>query len=117
MILSRSAADGLSLPVIDAAEFDDVGITLLDQLFRCLLAAVAAAAVYQDQLLLVRQLRDVLVTDGLVGNIDSAGDMLLAVFLRSPDIQNEITDAVWLFRDNITFSSLVMERLFCHDAT
>ena len=74
MILSRFAADGLARPVMDPAELDDVGITLLDQLFRSLLAAVDAAAVYQDQLLLVRQFRNGFGADGLVGKIDGAGD-------------------------------------------
>lgn len=89
MILSRSAADGLARPVIDPAELDDVGITLLDQLFRCLLATVAAAAVYQNQLLLVRQFRNVLGADGFVRDIDGAGDMLLSIFLSSPNIQDD----------------------------
>ena len=89
MILSRSAADGLSRPVIDAAELDDVGITQLYQLFGRLLATVAAAAVYQDQLLFVRQLRNVFGADGFVRDIDGAGDMLLAVFLSGPNIQND----------------------------
>ena len=106
MILSRFAADGLSRPVIDAAELDDVGVTQLDQLFRSLLAAVADAAVYQDQLLIVRQFRNVFGADGLVGKIDGSGDMLLAVFLSSPHIQNDIATSViishfllWLWRD------------------
>ena len=72
--MSRFAADGLSGPVVDAAELNDIGIPQLDQLFRRLLASVAAAAVYQDQLLLVRQFRNGFGADGLVGKIDGAGD-------------------------------------------
>ena len=76
MILSRFAADGFSRPVIDTAELYDICVAQLYQLFGRLLAAVAAAAVYQDQLLLVWQLRDVFGADGFVRDIDGAGDML-----------------------------------------
>ena len=72
----------LTRPVIDAAKFHNVGVTQRHQLFRCLLAAVAAAAVYQDQLILVRKLRNLRRADGLVGDVDGAGDMPVRKFLR-----------------------------------
>ena len=77
---------------MDAAELHDICVAQLDQLFRSLLAAVTAAAVYQDQLLFVRQLRDVLVTDGLVGNIDGAGDMCEYVILEDFNMDKYIYD-------------------------
>ncbi len=107
MILSRFAADGFSRPVIDTAELYDICVAQLYQLFGRLLAAVAAAAVYQDQLLLVWQLRDVFGADGFVRDIDGAWDMLLAVFLSSPHIQNDI--ATFLLHHGVGF--------FCVDLT
>lgn len=48
-------------PVVDAAEFDHVGVAEVGEGLRGLLAAVAAAAVHQDELVLVGQrTRDVL---------------------------------------------------------
>ena len=69
MILSRFAADGFSRPVIDTAELYDICVAQFYQLFRCLLTPITAAAVYQNQLIFIRQLRNVLCADGFVGNI------------------------------------------------
>ena len=86
-LLSRN---GLPRPGVDAAELDDVGVSQGDELFRRLLAPVAAAAIDQDQLILVRQEGDVLRTDGLVGQQDCTWYMAGGKFLCRAHIQDHI---------------------------
>ena len=44
-----------SRPIVDAAKFHDIRVTQRRQLFGCLLAAVTATAIHQDQLIFIRQ--------------------------------------------------------------
>ena len=106
MILSRFAADGFSRPVIDTAELYDICVAQLYQLFGRLLAAVAAAAVYQDQLLLVWQLRDVFGADGFVGNINRTGNMLFTILLSSPYIEDDVFGFLLHHRDSFLHGNL-----------
>ena len=77
-------------PVVDTAELHNVRVAQTHQLVRGLLAAVSAAAVYENQLILVRQFRDILSTDGLVGDVDCIRDVLVGKLLRSADIQDNV---------------------------
>ena len=73
VILSLIAGDGFTGPTVDSTKLHNIGVAQLHQLFRCLLAAITAAAVYQNQLIFIRQFRDILCANGFVGNIDSTG--------------------------------------------
>ena len=75
-----------SRPIVDAAKFHNVGVTQRHQLFRCLLAAVSAAAVDQDQLIFIRQFGNFLCPDGFIGDVDGTGNVFFAEFLRCADI-------------------------------
>ena len=68
-------------PINDAAEFLDIRIPQLHQGLGCDLAPAAAAAVDQDQLVLVRQHPLCLFRDLVVGDLDGTGDVALVVFL------------------------------------
>ena len=69
VILSLIAGDGFTGPTINTADFNDIGVAQFYQLFRCLLTPITAAAVYQNQLIFIRQLWNVLCADEFVGNI------------------------------------------------
>ena len=79
MTLSLVTCDGFALPAVDAAEFDDIRIAEGGQLVRRLLAAVAAAAVDENQLFPVGQLLGRCAANRLIGYIDGAGDMPLGI--------------------------------------
>ena len=89
VILALTAGDGFSRPGVDAAEFQNVGVAQLGQLFGGLLAPVAAAAVDQNPLIFVRQLRDFSTADGLVGNADGPRDVAILKFRLGADIQQQ----------------------------
>ena len=88
MILSLIAGDCFTGPTVDSTDLDNIGVAQFYQLFRCLLTPITAAAVYQNQLIFIRQLRNVLCADGFVGNINRTGNMLFTIFLSSPDIED-----------------------------
>ena len=90
VILSLIAGDGFTGPTINTADFNDIGVAQFYQFFRCLLTPITAAAVYPNQLILIRQFRNVLCADGFVGNIDRTGNMLFAIFLSSPYIEDDV---------------------------
>jgi hypothetical protein len=76
VILSLIAVDCFTGPTINTADFNDIGVAQFYQLFRGLLTPITAAAVYQNQLIFIRQLRNVLCADGFVGNINRTWNML-----------------------------------------
>ena len=84
VILSLIVGDGFTGPTINPADFNDIGVAQFYQLFRGLLTPITAAAVYQNQLIFIRQLRNVLCADGFVGNINRTWNMLFTIFLSSP---------------------------------
>ncbi len=77
-------------PIDDAAEFLDIRISQLHQCLGYDLAAAAAAAVDQDQLVLVRQHLLGLFRDLVVGDLNGTGDVALIVFLLRPGIEDHI---------------------------
>ena len=79
----------LACPAVDPAELHYIGVALLRQLLRCLLAAVAAAAVHQNQLVLVRQFGNFLTANGFIGNADCTGNMPRRVFFLRAYIQQD----------------------------
>ena len=52
------AGNGFSRPIVNAAEFHNVCVAQPGQFLRCLFAAVAAAAVHQNQLFFIRKFLD-----------------------------------------------------------
>ena len=79
--ISRFSGYGFARPVDYAAEFHYICVAQCGKLLCRLFAAVAAAAVYENKLILVRQLRNLIRTDSLVRNTDSVGNMLFLKLL------------------------------------
>ena len=90
VILSLIAGDCFTGPTINSDDLNDIGVAQFHQFFRCLLTPITAAAVYQNQLIFIRQFRDILCANGFVSNIDSTGNMLFAIFLSSTNIEDDV---------------------------
>ena len=90
VILSLIAGDCFTGPTVDSTDLDNIGVAQFHQLFRRLLTPITAAAVYQNQLIFIRQLRNILCADDFVGNIDRTGNMLFAIFLSSTNIEDDV---------------------------
>ena len=61
VIMSLIAGNRLTGPTVDTADLDNIGVAQLHQFFGCLLTPIPAAAVYQNQLIFIRQFRDILI--------------------------------------------------------
>ena len=81
VILSLIADDCFTGPTVDSTKLHNIGVAQLHQLFRCLLAAITAAAVYQNQLIFIRQFRDILCANGFVGNMALLSPFQFAQFI------------------------------------
>ena len=90
MYLRLAAGNSFARPAVDAAELYYIGVALLCQLFGSLFAPVAASAVNENKLILVRKLRYIVCSDGFVGNADGARDVRSFIFLLCADIKNDI---------------------------
>ena len=77
-------------PVNDSAELIDVGISHIKKLLGCLLAAVTAPAVDQDDLIKVRKFFRLLCSNAFIRNTDGSGDMAGIIFLLCPHIHNNL---------------------------
>ena len=91
VMISPIAGDCFTGPTVDSTDLYNIGVAQLHQFFGCLLTPVTAAAVYQNQLILIRQFRNILCVDGFVGNIDRTGNMLFAIFLSSTNIEDDVS--------------------------
>ena len=99
---------GVAGPGVDAAEFCDIRIAEPDQFFGCLLASVSAAAVDQDQLLLIGQFGNFFCPDGFIGDIHGTGNMPFAEFSRCADVQNNVIAFFFHHRDRHVHCDLVI---------
>ena len=106
VILSLIAVDCFTGPTINSADLYDIGVAQFHQFFRCLLTPITAAAVYQNQLIFIRQFRDILCANGFVGNIDSTGNMLFAIFLSSTNIEDDVSGFLLHHRNSFLHSNL-----------
>ena len=66
-----SLRHNFTCPCVDTAEFVDVGVAHIAELLRRLVAAVAASAIDENDLVQIGQFLRLLCADALVGNQDS----------------------------------------------
>ena len=90
-----------SRPSVDSAEVQDILISQEHKLAAGDFAAGAAGAVDKTLLLLLRKLCRFFLRDGLVGDIDGAGDMTVPVFAGRPDIHHQ--DILLFLHDALCF--------------
>ena len=90
VMISLIAGDCFTGPTVNSTDLYNIGVAQLHQFFGCLLTPITAAAVYQNQLIFIRQFRDILCAIGFVSNIDSNGNMLFAIFLSSTNIEDDV---------------------------
>ena len=77
-------------PAVDAAELDDIGVAEVHERLRGLLAAIAAAAVYEDELVLVGQCVLGGGRHGVVRDEDGSGDVSFVVLGLRASVEDDV---------------------------